>query len=151
MIKLDKPKGPTPEQLAKSGSEDAHQTALFCWAAQHPQACTNLRWLHAIPNGGSRGDNAQSRAIRGAKLKATGVKTGVSDIMLPLRRGPYCGLYIELKRPELKPKSAKAKGAASDEQLEFGAYVKTQGYGFIVCYGWNEAATVIEQYLNYGA
>lgn len=139
----------TPETLARSGSEDAHQTALFCWASMHQTQYAALRWLFAIPNGGSRGDDAKTRAIRGSRLKATGVKVGVSDILLPVKRGPYSGLFIEMKRPELKPKREGSKGGASDEQLEFGAFVQSEGYGFIVCYGWQHAVEVIEAYLNY--
>lgn len=142
-------KGPTPESIAKSGSEDAHQMAIFCWAAQNASLYPDLKWFHAIPNGGSRGDDEKTRAIRGGRLKAMGVRDGVSDMLLPCRRGPYCGLYIELKRPELKPKREGSKGGASDAQLEFGSYVKTQGYGFIVVYGWQEAVKVLEEYLNY--
>lgn len=142
------PKGPTPESLAKSGTEEAHQTALFCWAALNVGKYPDLKWFFAIPNGGSRGDDAKTRAIRGGKLKAAGVRVGVSDTLLPVKRGPYSGLFIELKRPELRPKR-EGKGGASDEQLEFGAFVQQQGFGFIVCYGWQHAAEMVEQYLNY--
>ena len=34
---------------------------------------------------------------------------------------------------------------------EIGALVQSQGFGWIVCYSWEEAAAVIEQYLNQGA
>lgn len=141
----------TPEQLAKSGSEDAHQAAIFCWAALNVGTYPALRWLFAIPNGGSRGDTDKSRKIAGARLKATGVKSGVYDMMLPYRRGEYSGLFIELKRPELKPKKTDAKGGRSDEQIEFGAYVDSQGYANAVAYGWQEAVAMIENYLNYSA
>jgi hypothetical protein len=155
----------TPQQLAKSGSEHAHQTAVFAWAAVTQQYGTaiakrwadgelklgtdcmypivpvpELRWLHAIANGGARGDDAKSRAIRGGQLKAEGVKSGVSDISLPVKRGRYSGLYIELK---------KEKGKPSPEQKEFGAFVLEQGFGFAICYGWEEAVKVITDYLNW--
>jgi len=138
-----------PEQLAKSGTEAAHQTALFAWAALHAKRWPELRWLHHIPNGGSRGDSAQSRAIRGGQLKAQGVRTGVSDLSLPVRRGAWSGLYIEMKKPTEKPKREGSKGGVSDEQAEFGEFVKAQGFGFVVCYSWEEAAAIIEQYLTY--
>ena len=139
-----------PEQLAKSGSEAAHQTALFAWAALQLQRWPELRWLHHIPNGGSRGDSAQSRAIRGGQLKAQGVRTGVADLCLPVRRGEFSGLYIEMKKPAEKPVKATSKGGVSDEQAEFGAFVKAQGFSWCVCYSWEEAAEVLQQYLNYG-
>lgn len=159
----------TPKQLARSGSEHAHQVALFAWAAMaqnkgfrvanmwassgnicnaesnEPVQC--LRWIHAIPNGGSRGDSALSRAIRGGQLKAEGVKTGVADIFLPYPAYPWHGLYIEMKKPSQKPKRG-GKGGLSDSQIEFKNYVQTVGYGYAVCYSWNEAAKVIQQYVE---
>ena len=139
-----------PEDLAKSGTEAAHQTALFAWAALQLQRWSELRWLHHIPNGGSRGDTAQGRQIRGAQLKAQGVRTGVADVCLPVRRGEWSGLYIEMKKPAEKPVKATSKGGVSDDQAEFGAFVKSQGFGWIVCYSWEEAAEVLTKYLTYG-
>lgn len=136
----------TPEQLAKPGTEAAHQTALFCWAALNTSRWPELRWLHHIPNGGSRGDK-RSAMIRGAQLKAQGVKPGVADVMLPVKRSTWSGLYVELKRPQERPVRA-GRGGVSDEQTEFGLFVQVQGFGFVVCYGWDEAARIIEQYLE---
>lgn len=141
----------TPETFAKSGSEAAHQTALFAWAALQVKRWPELRWLHHIPNGGSRGDDAKSRAIRGSQMKAQGVRTGVADICLPVRRGGWSGLYIEMKKPSEKPVKATSKGGVSDDQAEFGAFVQSQGFGWIVCYSWEDAAAVIEQYMEQGA
>lgn len=168
----------TPDQLAKNGSEAAHQTALFAFCAvaanvgfvaawewaesgRMPNraifgkcaefAIPELRWLHHIPNGGSRGDDAKSRAIRGSQMKAQGVRTGVADVCLPVRRGGWSGLYIEMKKPSEKPVKATSKGGVSDDQAEFGAFVQSQGFGWCVCYSWEEAAAIIEQYMQQGA
>lgn len=161
----------TPAQLARSGSESAHQTALFAWAAiahlygfamaklwcdgenvaiepNKQPAVPELKWLHHIPNGGSRGNDIRSQQIRGAQLKAQGVRSGVSDVSLPVRRGPCCGLYIEMKKPTEKPKREGSRGGVSDEQKEFGEFVQSQGYGFIICYSWEEARDVIIAYLS---
>ena len=160
-----------PKQLAKSDTEAAHQTALFAWAAvamNHGFAVADawaagsnpavesteplipeLKWLHHIPNGGSRGNDVRSQQIRGAQLKAQGVKSGVSDICLPVRRGDFSGLYIEMKRPAEKPKRETSKGGVSDEQREFGQFVQSQGFGFQVCYSWEEASCAIRQYLEW--
>lgn len=131
----------TPEQLAISGSESAHQTALFCWAALARPRYPELEWLHAIPNGGSRGSNQRDAMRVGAKMKAEGVKKGVSDICLPVKRGPWSGLYIEMKK--------RGSGKVSEEQSAFGAFVQVQGFGFVVCYTWIEARDAIEAYLNW--
>jgi len=134
---------PYPEKLAKD-SESSHQIALFAWCAlpEVKAMFPELEWLHAIPNGGSRGDTKESRSKEGGKMKAEGVKPGVSDMFLPVRRGDCPGFYIELKRlpgPGVGP---------SDEQLKFGAFVQSQGYGFAVAYGWMKARDLLIAYLT---
>lgn len=123
----------TPEMLAKPGTEHAEQSALFCWANDNRSWSPELMLLFAIPNGGLRDKVTASR------LKASGVKSGVPDICLPVQRGDYAGLYIELKR--LK------EGRASDEQNDWIGRLKLQGYAATVCRGWIEASQVISSYL----
>lgn len=135
-----KSKGPQPEQFAKNGSEHGEQVAIFCKAAQNFKQYPELRLMFAVPNGGFRDK------ITGARLKAEGVKSGVPDIFLPVARGQWHGLFVELKRGAEK---GKPKGRASDDQKEFIAALQVQGYGAVVCVGWQEAWNVIEQYLNY--
>ena len=155
----------TPDQIAKNGSEHAIQSALFAWAAvaqQHgfeiadewaagkslnPQrqglpAIPELRWLHAVPNGGSRGDNEKSRKIRGGQMKAEGLRDGVADIFWPVPRFPFPGLYIEMKR--LKG------GRVSPEQTEWMDALRAERYAVAVCQGWAMASDVITEYLKGG-
>lgn len=137
-----------PEQIAKE-SEASHQVALFAWVALNVKRWPELKWLHHIPNGGSRGDDAKGRAIRGGQLKAQGVRTGVADIFLPVRRAAWSGLYIEMKKPSEKPKREGSKGGVSEDQAEFGSFVISQGFGWCVCYSWEEAKNILENYLTY--
>lgn len=129
----------TLEALAAGGSEDAHQKALFMWAQLNLQKYPQLKWMHHIPNGGSR------HIAEAGKLKAMGVKRGVSDICLPVSKIgqqypiQVCGLYIELK---------KIGGKLSGEQHEFGQFVIDQGYIYCVCYGWEDARNTIINYLD---
>lgn len=132
----------TPESLAKSGTEDGHQAALFCWCALNPQY-PELRWLFAIPNGAKRDK------ITANRLKATGVKRGVLDTFLPVRRGQFSGLWIELKKIELKPKRATSKGGVSDEQDEWKTHLLSQGFGVYVAYGWEDARDCLINYLEW--
>lgn len=146
-VNVDKPpaKKVTPEQLAKSGSEDGHQAATFCWSAsvltQYPQ----LEWMHAIPNGGSR------NVAEATKLVATGTRAGVWDIFLPCegftlkQNNRYFGLYIEMKAPAARTKK---NGGLTDEQVKFGRYAESAGYFCAVCYSWIEAKDVIIAYLE---
>lgn len=129
----------SPEQLAKSGTEEANQRAVFQWAALMTPTYPQLKWLHHIPNGAMFGDDVRSRQIRGARMKATGVKKGVSDLCLPVKTDNHCGLYIELKAKN---------GKVSEEQKEFGEFVWKNGYYFVVCYSWQEATNTIEKYLK---
>lgn len=134
---------PYPARLAKT-TEHSHQVALMAWSSlpMVREEFPELRWFHAIPNGGSRGDTDISRRIEGGKMKAEGVKTGVSDMMLPVKRGDWSGLYIELKR------LPGAGVGPSQEQTEFIEFVRGQGYAACVCYGWIEARDVLIAYLT---
>lgn len=124
MVRIDK---------APTVSESAEQQALFRWAeymsGRHPE----IRLLYHIPNEGKR-----SRAT-GARLKAEGLKAGVPDICLPVAIGKYHGLYIELKA---------GRNTATDKQKEWLAALASRGYCTAVCWGWEQAAAVITDYLG---
>jgi hypothetical protein len=129
-----------PAQFAKNGSEHGHQVALFCKASQHFSEYPELRWMFAIPNGGER-----NKAVA-AGLKAEGVKSAIPDIFLPVARGSWFGLFVELKRPKSE---GKAEGKATPEQLECHKELKKLGYGVVVAVGWIEAWNLIVQYLQW--
>lgn len=113
--------------------EESEQIALFQWAAMMESKYPALRLLHAIPNGGHR------HKATAARLKAAGVKAGVPDICLPVARGDWHGLYIELKVG--KNKLTEAQRRWKDDLIRY-------GYLALVCYGWEEARDVIEWYLG---
>ena len=134
----------TPEQLAASGSEDGNQMAIFCWAADSVGKYPALKWLHAIPNGGSR------HIVEAGKMVAAGLRSGVWDMFLPLPihtewAKQYAGLYIEMK--EAKRRKHK-NGGLSEDQLEFCQYAEQMGYYCAVCYSWEEARDVLIKYLE---
>lgn len=111
-----------------------------------------LEWVHAIPNGGSRGDSKASQKIRGSQLKAEGVKRGVLDIFVPwpVRVNSnlvYHGLYIEMKKPAAKPKIF-GKGGVSEEQEQFIKYATKNKYACVVCYSWLEAINALKSYIK---
>lgn len=130
----------TPTQIAKSNTEDAHQAAIFCFSQQNLDKYPELEWLFAIPNGGLRDK------ITAAKLRATGVKSGVPDICLPIPMDGNYGLYIELKRPETDKQKA---GTTSVNQDKWSLFLAEQRYYVKVCYGWLEAINIILAYLGY--
>lgn len=147
-VNVDKPvaKKVTPEQLAKSGSEDAHQMALFAWAAEASQQYPQLKWLFAIPNGGQR------HIAEATKLVATGTRAGVPDVFLPcVGRSSidgcviYIGCWIEMK---IERHRNKKYGGLSNEQMEWQNYLLSAGYHWAVCYSWIEAKETLIAYLE---
>ena len=114
--------------------EGAEQATLFNWAGMQSIRYPELELLFHIPNGGKR---SKSEA---ARFKAEGVKPGVPDICLPVARGGYHGLYIELKR--------RSGNHATDYQRDWLEKLSNQGYKAAVCYGWEEAASMITKYLR---
>ncbi len=115
-------------------TEDAEQMALMRWAALATPVHPELRLLFHIPNGGSRGKAEAGR------FRAMGVKPGVPDLFLPAARGPYHGLFVEMKRMR--------GGRVSPEQREWIQELIMQGYAVMICHGWEDAAQVIGQYLR---
>lgn len=91
-----------------------------CWALA-------ARRTFAIPNGGGRSKREAGR------LKAEGVTKGVSDVMCALPRGPYAGLFIEMKS---------RVGQASPEQRAWNDESNANGYMAVVCRGADEATTL---------
>ena len=106
-------------------SEHDEQVAVVDWCAWSRIPC------FAIPNGGLRGK------AEAARLKAEGVKAGVPDLCIPIARGGYHGLFIEMKFGRNKP---------TDEQMKWLSTLERNGYMATVCWGAEEAIAVIEQY-----
>ena len=112
--------------------ELAEQIKIFNWA-RYVDKRPELALLHSIPNGGYRAIGEASR------LKASGVLAGVPDIFLPVARGSYHGLYIELKT---------ATGRVSADQKIVIARLQEQNYQVEICRGAEEAIAAIEKYLG---
>ena len=117
-------------------TEDAEQMALFRWASLAAPVHPELALLFHIPNGGSRGKAEAGR------FRAMGVKAGVPDLFLPVPRGGYHGLFVEMKRTK--------GGRVSREQQAWLEALRFRGYAAAVCRGWEVAARVIEWYIKQG-
>ena len=94
-----------------------------------------LELLHHIPNGGKR------NAREAEHLKQQGVKAGVPDLFLPVARGKWHGLYIEMKAGDNKP---------TQKQEWWMKKLTEQGYVCMVCYGYKQAMEVLVKYLTGG-
>lgn len=115
-------------------TESVEQQCLFRWAEFQSGRYPELKLLYHVPNGGSR------KKSEAGRFRAEGVKAGVPDLCLPVARGEYHGLYIELKR--LK------NSKTSEDQKAWIEKLNEQGYCAVVCKGWEAAAKVITEYLN---
>lgn len=115
-------------------TESEEQQALFEWAERLYGRYPELVLLYHIPNEGKR-----SKAT-GARLLKEGMKPGVPDIHLPVARGGFHSLYIELKR---------RKGSTTSQaQKTWMQLLGKYGNKAVRCYGWEEAAKVIVEYLE---
>lgn len=115
--------------------EACEQTKLFHWASVKSKEVHELALLFHIPNGGYRSK------MEAGRLKLQGVKAGVPDIFLPVPRGPWHGLWIEMKRPD-------GKGRVSGHQQVWMVELSLQGYFVTICNSAEEAIDKISDYLS---
>lgn len=114
-------------------NEHRHQVELIRWCDLMASSMPDLRLIFAIANGGHRSISVAK------KLKAEGVKAGVLDLFLPVPRGEWHGMFIEMKA---------GRGRMSTEQKAWAAVFKAKGYRVEVCHSWMEASKVLEAYLT---
>ena len=116
-----------------TATEQQEQAAVIEWSLLVQNKYPELWMLYHIPNGGKRDP------IEAKHLQQAGVKRGVPDLCLPVARGQYHGLYIEMKAED---------GKTSPDQDDWIAGLTEQGYYVEVCHGFESAVRVIEWYLK---
>lgn len=114
-------------------SEDTEQIAVIQWANWNSSKWPELEMLHHCPNGGSRN---KAEAV---KLKQMGVVPGMPDLDLPVEKGAYHGLCIEMKYD---------RGTLQENQKRKLRLLAEQGRYCAVCYGAEEAVKVLKEYLR---
>jgi hypothetical protein len=99
--------------------------------------------LHSIPNGGERPKKQDKKGRwycpEGRRLNEEGLKAGMPDLCLPVSRGPYHGLYIEMKAPGY---------GLSPKQKDVHPQLQCQGYRVVVCEKTQAAVDEIVRYLS---
>lgn len=124
----------TPARKPNAQPEFEEQKALFEWArnravlTKHPE----LQLLSASLNGVKL-----SKATAG-KAKAAGMLAGEWDVRLPVARGGFIGLIVEMKA---------GKNGLTDAQKLYRKGMEFEGHRTAVCYSWIEAKAEIEGYL----
>jgi hypothetical protein len=110
------------------------------WLIERLSMCVSripeLELLFAIPNGGARSKRTAGR------LKAEGVKPAIPDLMWPVARGTYHGLFVEMKRID---------GHARPDQREMQEKLRGQGYWVLTCQGADAAFQAVMHYWSLGA
>lgn len=129
-------KPPTPRSdivPPYSAASEHAEAAMFMRAVRAAEAqWPELQFMAAIPNGGHRARRTAGR------LKAEGVRPGVPDYLMPVRRAEHVGLAIELKT---------AKGRTSHEQRVWLAHLAQEGWKAVVARGWEQAWDITRDYL----
>ncbi len=110
-------------------TEAETQQAIFEWAMWNQNLVPELEMMYAVPNGQYR---------PGQRLEP-GTRSGVPDICLPVPRGDYHGMYLELKV---------GKNRATESQVWWLDNLKAQGYYTVCAHGFDTAIAAIERYLS---
>lgn len=124
-----------PTRKRRAEPEFQMQAALFTWS-RHPavrKSFPELDLLSCSLNG------VKLTAAQAGKAKAAGMLKGEYDIKLPVARGPFIGLIIEMKagRNKLTP-----------EQIWYGERMAQEGHITAACWDWEDAKAIIIGYLS---
>ncbi|QOQ37827.1 hypothetical protein KMC46_gp58 [Ralstonia phage Gamede] len=128
-------KGPRVRRAPRRSPEFDEQCALFEWAripavvAQYP----GIDLLEGSMNG------VKLSKAQAGKAKAAGMLKGAHDVRLPVARGGYIGLSVEMKAGKNKP---------TTEQLWYGERLEAEGHCVRYAWTWPEAKDAIVEYLS---
>ena len=113
--------------------ESAHQQQVIEWArmASRSAKYPMLEMLHCSLNG------VKLTKTQAVIAKSQGMLSGVPDLFLPVTRGKYHGLYIEMKH---------GSNTLTDNQERFLQNAANVGYAVVVCQSAQEAIKRIEDY-----
>lgn len=114
-------------------TEYGEHSALVAMVARLDDRYPDLKLLFHVPN-----DARRSPSVAG-RMKAMGLKSGVPDLLLPVRRGIYSGLACELKVAPNKP---------TDTQLWWLGKLADQGWYAFVSFNADDAYGHILRYIQ---
>lgn len=138
-LALEKPRKLSKDEqnrrlLGLEPSEDESQMCVIDWAKlQRWKKGTLADYLHHSPNGGLRSKSEAGR------FKKMGTKAGFPDLFLPIAKGPFNGLFIEMKI---------STGKISVNQRAYIPLLKDENYRVEVCYSADGAINLIKNYLE---
>jgi hypothetical protein len=119
--------------MIRQSHEFNMQCALFIWSRYERRKYPALDLLEGSMNG------VHLTKAQAGKAKAAGMLQGSHDVKLPVKRGGYIGLSIELKYGKNKP---------TTEQIWYGDRLTEEGWYVCYFWSWTEAADTIKAYLE---
>ena len=124
---------PKRKQKQESVPTERQEQVLVAKLLDH----LGLLWCH-VPNEG-HGRRGKEGAIRGARLRAEGLKSGVPDVLVfdPCKREGRVGLAIELKRVK--------GGRVSEDQKRWLEELEKRGWVCRVCKGFDEVHQTLKE------
>lgn len=123
------------EKKKNKQTELQQQIEYFNWVKKQELDFPDFRWI----NGSLNGIRLAYQAAYNAKC--AGLRKGIWDINWLLKRSPYSGLHIEMK----------VKGnTLSDEQSDFGEFLRDNGFFTYVAFHPKEAMRATVDYFNLG-
>lgn len=114
-------------------SEHIEQAHLIGRLMRLEEKYPELALIFAVPNGAYK-----SRAAA-AKFQREGLKSGVPDIVLPVARWPFHGLFVEMKQ---------LGQYAKPEQRKWQSKLIAQGFASVTCQGDDAAFAVVKRYIT---
>ena len=127
--------------MPKNSDEFNIQCQIFEWAELKQVQLPELALLNGSLNG------IRLTIGNAVKAKRIGMKKGYPDLFLPVARGGYFGLYIELK-PKWRGIKKRQRPKPTKEQVWWLQELAKQGYSCHHVNGYEAAISVIEQYLT---
>jgi len=122
----------TGKKITHSQPEFDYQCAIFQWRKFQLNVYPELKYMFSTLNG------VRVSIGTATKMKRAGMTRGIVDIILPAKNKYYSSLFVELKHGDNKP---------SKDQLDYISFLNKQGHLALVCWGFEEAINVIENYL----
>lgn len=115
-------------QKAKRSEFDEQRAVVMWFRMQFPDYL-----IYHIPNGGYR------NPIEARNLKLSGVLGGIPDLHIPVAKGMFHGMYIEMKAEN---------GRLSTVQSNMLNKLNDLGHFALCAYGFNEARGAIMDYMR---
>lgn len=119
----------------RNSPEHDLQCTVMRWSKINEDRLKELKMLHAVPNAGAGASKGQA-----GKMKAEGAKPGVPDLDLPVARGGWFGLRIEVKI---------GTNRLADDQIWWHTMLHHEGYCVVICRTFEQITGVIEKYLSF--